>query len=153
MRSLVLVGLLGCADADAPRARPVDPAAPVQVVLTPARGAPEARVTVELAVTPQTIQRGLMHRTELAPDRGMLFVMDRDKDWAFWMRDTLISLDMIFITRDLTVAGIVPRTTPRTDRPRRVGAPSRYVLEVNAGWAAAHHLAPGDRVRFDNLSL
>ena len=94
-----------------------------------------------------------MHRTQLAPDAGMLFFMGYERDHAFWMKNTFIPLDMIFIARDLTVAGIVHRAQPGSERLRRAGAPSLYVLEVNAGWAAAHHVTPGGRVRFENLRL
>lgn len=111
----------------------------------------DAVVTVEVAEQQDDIERGLMHRDSLAADHGMLFFMPREKDWAFWMHDALIPLDIIFITKDLTVAGVLPRMRPGNDRPRRIGATSLYVLEVNAGWAADHNVAPGTSVQFENL--
>jgi uncharacterized protein len=121
------------------------------VVLEPA-GHPPAEVTVEVARTGRQIQRGLMYREHMPPDHGMLFLMGEERIQSFWMRNTLIPLDMIFIGRDMTVAGVVANTKPLTDTPRRVDRPSYYVLEVNAGWAAAHHVAAGTRVRFRNVS-
>jgi uncharacterized protein len=110
-------------------------------------------VTVEVADTKAVIDRGLMDRRELGADHGMLFFMGKERDWSFWMHDTLIPLDIVFITKDLHVAGIARDAVPQTDTSRKVGALSLYVLEVNAGWAAAHHVESGARVRFDNIAL
>ena len=92
-----------------------------------------------------------MQREQLAPDAGMLFLFDETEDHSFWMKDTLIPLDMIFVDEGGRVVGVVERAEPLTLSPREVGAPSRYVLEVNGGWAAAHGVAAGDRVRFENV--
>jgi uncharacterized membrane protein (UPF0127 family) len=78
----------------------------------------------------------------------MLFLFDETAEHAFWMKNTLIPLDMIFIGDDGRVVGVVSRTTPGSLEPRSAGGPSRFVLEVNGGWAAAHGVAPGDPVRF-----
>jgi len=67
------------------------------------------------------------------------------------MQNTLIPLDMIFIKADYTVAGIVENAEPRTETLRKVGVPSVYVLEVNGGWTAAHHVVAGAKVRFENV--
>jgi uncharacterized membrane protein (UPF0127 family) len=103
-------------------------------------------VRVELALTASEQSQGLMHRRELAEDAGMLFVFDEDRPHTFWMRNTLIPLDMLFVRADGTIAGIVESAAPQTDAPRRVGEPSRYVLEVNGGWCAAHGVGAGDRI-------
>lgn len=89
----------------------------------------------------------LMYRDHLPYDAGMLFVMSTDAVWSFYMRDTFIPLDMIFITRDWTVAGVVPNAEPCTDTLRSIHTPSSYVLEVNGGWAAAHQILAGAKVR------
>ncbi len=122
---------------------------PSRVTITTPAG--EAAVEVEVVSTPAKVEKGLMFREHLGVDAGMLFLMGRDYDWAFYMRNTLIPLDMIFITRDLTVAGVVANATPRTETLRQVGKPSRYVLEVNGGWAAAHQVVAGASVRFDGV--
>jgi uncharacterized membrane protein (UPF0127 family) len=127
----------------------IDPQAPVRVVFTAPAG--EAAVTVEIADTKQAISDGLAHRTELGADRGMLFFMPKQKDWAFWMQDTLIALDIVFITEDKKIAGIVHNAQPRTSDSLRVGRTSYYVLEVNGGWMKKHGILAGQRVRFDNI--
>ncbi|HLL20553.1 MAG TPA: DUF192 domain-containing protein [Kofleriaceae bacterium] len=118
------------------------------VIETPAG---PAQVRVEVVYTAPKIERGLMYREHLAPDAGMLFFMGSESDWAFYMRNTLIPLDMIFITKDMTIAGVVANAEPKTETLRRVGVPSRYVLEVNAGWAAARGVAAGAKVHFKRM--
>lgn len=108
-------------------------------------------VTVEVVRTPEQIQRGLMYRRSLPQEHGMLFLMGEERIHSFWMRNTYIPLDMIFIGKDMRVAGVVANAAPLTDDSRRVDKPSYYVLEVNAGWASAHHVGPGTPVRFKNV--
>ncbi len=108
-------------------------------------------VRVELARTEEEQSRGLMFRTSLDADAGMLFLFDDSEQRTFWMENTLIPLDMIFIGDDGRIVGIVERAEPRTRTARTVGAPSRYVLEVNGGWCAAHGVRPGDQVRFEDV--
>jgi uncharacterized membrane protein (UPF0127 family) len=122
-----------------------------RVVIETASGE-RAAVSVEVARTDAERAKGLMHRRELGPDAGMLFLFDETGEHPFWMKNTLIPLDMIFIGEDGRVTGIVARATPGDLRPRSAGGPSRYVLEVNGGWAEAHRVAPGDRVRFEHVN-
>ena len=89
-----------------------------------------------------------MHRKELGPMSGMIFVFDRDEDHAFWMKNTLISLDMIFIDRDEKIVGIVHEAVPLSLAQRSVGIPSRYVLEVQGGWAKKHGIKTGQAISF-----
>ena len=117
---------------------------PTISIVTP-RG--EVTITVEVVTTRPQIERGLMWRNHLPYDAGMLFLMGRDAVWAFWMRNTFIALDIIYIARDLTIAGIIHNAQPCTDTRRGVHKPSSYVLEVNGGWAAAHQIAAGAKVR------
>jgi uncharacterized membrane protein (UPF0127 family) len=74
-----------------------------------------------------------MYRSELADGHGMLFVFDADANHEFWMKNTLIPLDMIFITVDGQIAGVRKNATPMSEVGISVGTPSRYVLEVPAG--------------------
>jgi uncharacterized membrane protein (UPF0127 family) len=129
-----------------PPAPPNHPATAPMVALQTPQG--EVNVTVEVVATRPKIERGLMYREHLPPDAGMLFLMGVESDHTFYMRNTLIPLDMIFITKDLTIAGIVERAEPRTETLRSVGAPSLYVLEVNGGWTASHQVKAGAKVRF-----
>jgi hypothetical protein len=122
-----------------------------EVVLRPL-GQSEVRVRVEFAVTEETRRQGLMFRRELAPDAGMLFVFPGPaRQQVFWMRNTYVPLDMIFIDDALRVVGVVERAEPVTDTPRAVRGESRYVLEVNAGFARAHGLGPGARIEILGL--
>ncbi|HEX7841954.1 MAG TPA: DUF192 domain-containing protein [Kofleriaceae bacterium] len=115
--------------------------------------APQGDVVVEVEIvsTPAQIERGLMFREHLPPDQGMLFLMKEEHEWPFWMRNTLIPLDMIFIAGDMTIAGIVENAEPRTETLRQVGKPSLYVLEVNGGFSAAHKIAAGVKVQFEGV--
>jgi uncharacterized membrane protein (UPF0127 family) len=121
-----------------------------QVVLRP-EGRPEVHVRVEVARTEQEHATGLMFRESLDADAGMLFLYDDEGIKVFWMRNTLIPLDMIFIASDLRVAGVVENAEPQTDTRRHVSQPSQHVLEVNGGFAAAHGITAGTPVEFRNI--
>lgn len=102
--------------------------------------------TVELALTPEQQARGLMFRESLAEDAGMLFVYPSDRNIAMWMRNTLISLDMLFLDRRGRILRIAERTTPLSEATISSGRPARAVLEVPAGTARRLGLSRGDRV-------
>ncbi len=140
------LALAACASQKSPEG----PARPGPRVVVETAGGPRA-VSVEVVRTDADRARGLMYRPRLDPDAGMLFVFDASEDHSFWMRNTLIPLDMIFVDDAGRIVGIVERAEPLTDTPRTVGKPSRFVLEVNGGWSAAHGVRPGDRVRFENV--
>jgi len=120
-----------------------------KVLLSTPKG--ELAVNVEVVASEAKIEKGLMYRRHLPVDAGMLFLMGKEKDWTFWMRNTLIPLDMIFIAKDMTVAGVVQNAEPMTETLRQVGKPSLYVLEVNAGWTQANGVVAGAKVRFDKV--
>jgi len=121
------------------------------VVIEPKSGKP-VTVTVEVADTPDAQTRGLMYRTHLDADHGMVFLFDGETDRTFWMKNTPLPLDLIFISRDGHIVGIHPNAEPFKLKTISVGAPSQVVLEVNGGFAAAHGLAVGDRVTYRNIS-
>src|SRR2546425_11530649 len=100
-------------------------------------------VRVEIAGDEASRARGLMYRRSLEPDRGMTFVFPASEEHTFWMHNTLIALDMIFLDEGRAVIGVVANAAPQTDTPRTVGRPSRYVVEVAAGDAAVHAVGPG----------
>jgi len=118
-----------------------------RVVLDSGAGRPVS-VRVEVARAEPERTRGLMFRRHLDPDAGMIFLFERMEHQSFWMENTLIPLDMIFIADAMTVVGVVEDTTPRTRDAREVDGDSRYVLEVNAGFAREHGIGPGTRVTF-----
>lgn len=120
------------------------PAEPGPEVVFRPSGRPEARVAVEVMRTRRQIQLGLMYRTHLSPGDGMLFVFQRAGERRFWMKNTLIALDIIFVGADLKVAGMVADAPPKTTTARSLpGVESQYVVEVNAGWARAHGVEAG----------
>jgi uncharacterized membrane protein (UPF0127 family) len=159
---LLALGLAACASCskkdteradDAPgnaggavRSQPAMP----RVHLTAADGT-EHTVTVEVVREEAEVERGLMYRRHLDPDAGMLFLMGEEEQQVFWMKNTLIALDMIFIHDDFTVAGVVENAVPKTLDQRYVDDTSTYVLEVNGGWARAHGIGRGAKVRFENV--
>jgi len=160
VRFLLLIAILGCSSG----AKHDDVAPPAQVrdaaAASPATAMPkvyvstpqgEISVAVEVVATEATIERGLMFRQHLPPDQGMLFLMPQEKVWPFWMHNTLIPLDLIFIASNMTIAGVVENAEPRTDTLRQVSAPSLYVLEVNGGYCAAHKVSAGATVRFEGV--
>ncbi len=148
MRILALalsIMALGCSHTrSSTTAAPREPS----VVLRPLDGSPEVRVTVELARTPEEQRVGLMFRKALDPDRGMLFLFDRPQQLSFWMHNCYIPLDMIFVRPDRRVLGVVERAAPMTDDPRSVDGESQFVLEVQSGFAAEHHIEPGTPLTF-----
>jgi uncharacterized protein len=128
-------------------APPAPATATPRVVLT-SPGQDPVTVAVEVVETDAARQRGLMYRKHLAPDAGMLFIFEREEPHSFWMHNTLIPLDIMFIKSDWTVLGIVENAEPHTDTLRNVPGESQYVLEVNAGFSRRHGLQAGSTVHY-----
>jgi uncharacterized membrane protein (UPF0127 family) len=122
-----------------------------RVVIT-AKSGKEFAARVEIADTPAKREMGLQYRSELADDRGMLFLFPDESVLTFWMKNTPIPLDMIFIGDDLKIVGIVRDAVPFTLSSRSVGAPSRFVLEIKGGLAKRYGIEAGDAVRFEGVS-
>lgn len=101
---------------------------------------------LQVADTPRAHARGLMGVTSLPPRGGMLFVFGGPAPRDFWMKDTPLALDLVFVGADCRVLGVVRGATPLDERALRVEGASQYVVEVAAGAAAA--VGPGDRVLF-----
>ena len=104
------------------------------------------RFFVEIADTDAKRERGLMFRKEVPPDRGMLFDFKTPRDVAFWMKNTLVPLDIIYIQPDGVVLSIARNTTPLSEAPIPSGGPVVGVLELAGGRAAQIGLLPGDRI-------
>ena len=167
MKSWLVAALVLCACRSAadttpasstPAPRPATAAAKVTDVTAQnyeAPALPRARVTLvdaygykhaveaEVAATSPARTRGLMWRTELAEGKGMLFIFPGDEPLTFWMKNTLIPLDMIFANKDLVIVGIVENAVPKTLTSRGPGADAKYVLEVPGGWSAKLGLRSG----------
>ena len=121
------------------------------VTLSGAQG--KVSVRVEIARTREELSRGLMWRSELDADAGMLFVFGNAAPRTFWMKNTPLPLDILFIDDGGTVLNVAASTTPYSEDPIRSSGPARYVLEVNAGFAATHGIGPGARVELPVKSL
>ena len=101
---------------------------------------------VEIADEDREIQLGLMFRRSMADDEGMLFDFGDEELRSFWMRNTYIPLDMLFIKADGTIDSIAERTTPLSDKSVPSKGPVRYVLEINGGLSDTLGIAPGDTI-------
>lgn len=119
--------------------------APAQVDLRGGWG--QARFMVELADTPAERSRGLMHRGSLPRGAGMLFVYDRPQSVSFWMRNTLIPLDIIFLDATGTVARVHENAVPLDETSIPGGGGIQFVLEINGGLAAQFGIGPGTELR------
>lgn len=100
----------------------------------------------EMAISPQQQATGMMFRTEMAPDEGMLFVFGEVRRASFWMRNTLIPLDIIFVRANGRITNIVANATPETDAHRRSTGRVAGVLEIPGGRAAELGIKAGDLV-------
>jgi uncharacterized protein len=142
-------------DAPPPEARPAEhcpkdplaapPLLPLGSIAFP--GAPARPVLrVELALDAPSRTRGLMFRTRLSEESGMLFSWPREEPRSFWMHNTCIPLDMLFLAADGTILGILEQVPTLNDASRSVACPAAHVLEVTAGWARRHGVRPGQKV-------
>ena len=119
----------------------------VQVPLTIHSANGDHRFMVEVAATPEQQERGLMFVKSLAGNRGMIFPYDPPQQVAFWMKNTLIRLDIIFIRADGRIARIAD-AKPLDETPLPSGEPAAAVLEIRGGRAAELGIRPGDRVQW-----
>ncbi|MSQ47887.1 MAG: DUF192 domain-containing protein [Deltaproteobacteria bacterium] len=116
-----------------------------EVTLYPQKGT-AVRVSVEIADTNEKRSFGLMYRRELLESHGMLFLFPRQGPQSFWMKNTPLPLDILFIDTSLTIVSIARNTTPYSEKPLPSDKPARFVLEVNGGFCQRHGIAVGDRV-------
>ena len=153
LTAVVVLLALGCGSAgnaapaptdDAPQDRP-------SLHLIPLGGAP-IEVEVEVVATPALRQRGLMFRKELPGGTGMLFVFPQSQPLSFWMRNTLIPLDILYIEDGGRIVRIHENTEPLSEKGLPSGAPARFVLEVPGGWTAQVGIREGDRAELGTLA-
>jgi uncharacterized membrane protein (UPF0127 family) len=124
------------------------PAGLEQVQLTVTTNGQAHRFTVEVAKTPEQQAMGLMYRNRLAPDRGMIFPLDPPRSASFWMRNTLIPLDIIFVRADGSIANIAVNTVPYSEEPVLSEGPVAAVFEIAGGRSAELGIKPGDKVEW-----
>jgi uncharacterized membrane protein (UPF0127 family) len=141
-----LFGLLAAAFLALPAAAQPQPTLPrSDLVIDTAKG--PQHFTVELASSDESRARGLMFRQSMAPDAGMLFDFGQEQMASFWMRNTLIPLDMLFIKADGTILNIHQRAIPHDESGIDSAGPVKAVLELNGGTVSRLGIRPGDRVR------
>lgn len=103
---------------------------------------------VEIADDDQERMRGLMFRKEMGEKEGMLFIFDHDSAVPFWMKNTYLALDIIFISSQKEIVDIIQNAQPLSEELIRPNAPYRWALEVNGGFAKKYNIETGDRVMF-----
>lgn len=131
------------------------------LVFKPKPGPPQACFgsdcfTVEVARTPSEQERGLMFKEQMGPDKGMLFVFAQSGNYPFWMKNTLIPLDIIWINQNREVVFIAENVQPckQVDCPLiNPATDAKYVLELNGGTASRFKLHLGDKAYFTNLGF
>ena len=108
-------------------------------------------ISVDLAQTPEQRRVGLMHREALPQDHGMAFIFPTEEIQTFWMKDTPLFLDMVFINSERKIVGIIHNAEPGTLDVRQVEAASRYVIEVQGGFCKRFGIKTGEGVAFRNI--
>jgi uncharacterized membrane protein (UPF0127 family) len=124
------------------------PAGLDETMVTITSGTRAHRFSVEVARTIEEQSQGLMNRSSLAPDRGMIFLYDPPQPASFWMKNTLIPLDMIFIRQDGRIARIAANTVPFSLDHVSAGEPVAAVLEIAGGRSAELGIKAGDHVEW-----
>jgi len=103
-------------------------------------------IDIEIADAEWKRSLGLMYREKMAANQGMLFVFEEEAPRSFWMKNTRISLDMIFANAERKIVTILRNTTPYSEQLYTSHKPAMYVVEVNAGFSAMHGIAVGDKI-------
>jgi uncharacterized membrane protein (UPF0127 family) len=103
-------------------------------------------IDIEIADTQEKRVRGLMFRKKMAENQGMLFVFPREEYQSFWMKNTVIPLDMIFVNKKREIVNIQKNTTPYSEQTYPSSKPAIYVVEVNAGFTDKYGIKPGDKI-------
>lgn len=146
LRALLYLALLFPVAASA-----APPALPTESINIDTKTGPHP-FTVEVAADDESRERGLMYRTAMAPDAGMLFDFRTPQPVSFWMENTVLPLDMLFVRADGTIARIKSNATPYSRENIPSGEPVQLVIELNAGRAAALGIAEGGRVHAPQLA-
>jgi len=153
---LGILAALGCSAPPGPPPARQSAAAESTLAQPPVAVLPDGvRITLELAITPQEHEQGLMFRPRMAKTRGMLFLFKRPSLPSFWMKNTIIPLDIVFLDSAGVVVYVASDAQPCYADPCpefRPTAPTRAVLEVNAGTARSHGIVPGAKITFGRVS-
>lgn len=107
-----------------------------------------AKIDVEVAINPPERQQGLMYRSKMDEDKGMLFIFERDDMQSFWMKNTIIPLDIMFIDSKGVINTIHKNTVPFSERSLPSKSRSQFVVEVNGGYSDRHGIKEGDLIEY-----
>jgi uncharacterized membrane protein (UPF0127 family) len=114
-------------------------------------GRPVVKINIELAETEAEQQQGLMNRPFMGNDQGMLFIFDADEIRGFWMHNTIIPLDILYVNSAMEIVHIAENTQPFSDRSIPSVKPAKYVVEVNAGFCAQYGITAGNRIEYNRI--
>lgn len=115
-------------------------------------GSQKAKFNIEIADHDEAQQRGLKYRESMRDDEAMLFIFDGKQSYGFWMKDTYIPLDMLFIDYEQNIFQIDAHTTPFSEEPVEPEGYNKYTLEINAGLAEKMNITKGDRIEWTRTS-
>jgi hypothetical protein len=107
-----------------------------------------SKIDIEIAKTQVETEQGLMYRSQMKPDQGMLFIFPYERIQSFWMKNTQIPLDMIFVNSSLTIVTIRADAVPFDESSYASTEPAKFVVEVNAGYAHEHGIKVGDKIKW-----
>jgi len=107
-----------------------------------------SKIDIEVAQTPDEEQQGLMFRRSMADSLGMLFIFDVEEQQSFWMKNTYISLDIIYVGANKEIVSIAADCKPLSEESLPSEGPAKFVVEVNGGYAAKQGLKKGDKIDF-----
>ena len=108
-------------------------------------------IDIEIADDDYQTQRGLMYRRSMKEDRGMLFIFPDEEERSFWMKNTYLALDILYINSSKEIVSIVENVAPKSEESIWSGAPAKYVVEVVAGFVGMHQIEVGDRFTFKRV--
>jgi len=111
----------------------------------------KAAFEVELAENALTRAKGLMFRKNLDENKGMLFIFKEESEHSFWMKNTFITLDMVFADKNGVIVGIIENAEPQSVISLTIAKPSKYVLEINGGLCEKYGIVEGDLMKISNF--
>ncbi|MFA3783746.1 DUF192 domain-containing protein [Melioribacteraceae bacterium 4301-Me] len=111
-----------------------------------AKGTLISKIDIEIADTDEKRELGLMYRDKMEENRGMLFIFPQETYQSFWMKNTIIPLDMIFINANKEIIKIQKNTIPYSEQSYSSEKPAKYVIEVNAGYCDRHGIKEGNKI-------
>lgn len=119
-----------------------------ELILSDSEGKKICSIDIEIADDDLQTQRGLMYRRTLKQDRGMLFIFPDEEERSFWMKNTLISLDIMYLNTNKEIVSISENTPPKSEESIWSELPAKYVLEVNAGFVGQYQIQVGNKMTF-----